>query len=149
MGREDTPAVPVEVVQQLRRMTLVYLAGSIAAASVLAIYLAASDFPQISIARAFGALLFAQVVSFVAIAIFSLPTYILCRGALSGLRLTDPFSFSVFGALNAYGLVSLLMGADTLALYLEYPPDPAIAVAGAVGGLACWWAEQQLAGQAV
>ena len=130
-----------------------YVAASGAAAATLALGLAArAVVREESLAGIVGVILGmfpGAILAFLAILILSLPSFVLCRALLHLARRTDRISFAALGGINAYGLVSLLMGADTLALYLEYPPDPVIAVAGAVGGLACWSAERQLAGQAV
>ncbi|MCB6177563.1 hypothetical protein LHP98_05390 [Rhodobacter sp. Har01] len=128
-----------------------YLAGCGAAAATIATYVAMREvlFRSDTLAEVVSVVLAAVpglLIAFVAILILSVPTFALFRALMHLLGRTDWVSFAVLGAINAYGLVSLLMGADTLELYLQYPPDPAIAVAGAVGGVACWRAERHLAG---
>jgi hypothetical protein len=79
-----------------------------------------------------------------AIFVLSLPPFLVLRALLHLARRKDPVSFAQAGAVNGYGLVGLLMGADTWELYLPYPPDPAVALVGGTGGLACWWSERRM-----
>ena len=69
--------------------------------------------------------------------VLALPGFLIVRFILSLARLRDPFSFAFFGALLGYGMVSLV-AFDSWELYLAYPPNPMIAVVGAVAGaVAC------------
>jgi len=81
--------------------------------------------------------------------LFAAPGFLLLRFALHRLRRFDPVSFALAGAVNGYGAVSLVFGADTLELYLKYPPDPAFAVSGAAGGVVCWLIERRVSHAAV
>jgi hypothetical protein len=74
----------------------------------------------------------------------SLPTFLVLRGLLHLGRRSDPVSFALSGAVNGYGLVSLVMGADTWELYFRYPPDPVFALIGGIGGVACWRTERRM-----
>jgi MFS family permease len=71
--------------------------------------------------------------------------FLVLRGLLHLLGRSDPFSFAIAGALNAYGLACILLGADTLELLWRYPPDPMFAVAGAAGGVVALLVERRLA----
>lgn len=84
-----------------------------------------------------------------AIFALSLPTFLILRAFLYRVRRKDPVSFALAGAANGYGLVSLLMGADTWELNLRYPPDSVFALVGGTGGVACWWSERRFVGQMV
>ena len=118
-----------------------YLCACVSASLVMATYLAVRS---IGDAGPGGAFLYALIYGLPMMLLIAAPGFLLLRFALHRLRRFDPVSFALAGAANGYGVVSLAFGADTLDLYLKYPPDPAFAAAGAVGGVVCWSVERHM-----
>jgi hypothetical protein len=125
-----------------------YLAACAAAALMLALHLMIKSYVGEGLADAIGVLFAGLIGGFLLIGFLSLPSFLILRGFLHLARRTDLFSFAALGAVNAYGLVSVLFGADTFELFLRYPPDSIIAVAGAAGGAASLLTERHLANRA-
>jgi hypothetical protein len=124
-------------------VVLGYVSACLAAALVMVAYLAVSAIGEAGVnpAKMFvGALWFgAGLTLFV-----SWPGFMVLRLLLHRLRRSDPFSFAVAGAINAYGLACLLLGADTLELLWRYPPDPFFVVAGGIGGVVACLVERRV-----
>jgi hypothetical protein len=89
------------------------------------------------------------VVYFLGALLVSGPTFLIIRALLHVARRRDLVSFALGGALNAHVLISLLGNTDFLVALLRPPTNMAVPVAGAMGGVACWWAERRLAGRQV
>jgi len=118
-----------------------YLVACVSASLVMATYLAVRSMGDASPG---GAFVYTLIYGLPMMLLLASPGFLLLRFALHQLRRFDPVSFALAGAANGYGVVSLVFGADTLELYLKYPPDPTFAAAGAVGGLVCWSVERRI-----
>jgi len=118
-----------------------YLVACLSASLVMATYMASRSMGDASPGAAF---FYALIYGLPMVLLFAAPGFLLLRFALHRLRRFDPVSFALAGAINGYGAVSLVFGADTLEVYLKYPPDPAFAAAGAVGGVVCWLVERRM-----
>ena len=124
-------------------VVLGYVAACLAAALAMVAYLTALAIGEAGANPAgifMGALFFGAVLTLCV----SWPGYLALRGLMHLLGRTDPFSFAVAGAINAYGLACLLLGADTLELLWRYPPDPFFLVAGGIGGVAACLVERRM-----
>jgi hypothetical protein len=124
-------------------VVLGYVSACLVAALVMVAYLALASIGEggVNPAKMFlGAIWFgAGLTLFV-----SWPGFLILRGLLYLLGRSDPFSFAVAGAINAYGLACLLLGADTLDLLWRYPPDPFFLVAGGIGGVVACMVERRM-----
>ena len=118
-----------------------YLAACVAATLVMGTFL---EVRSVGDGAAGMSLFLALIYGLPLMLILASPGFLLLRIALHLLRRFDPISFALVGAANGYGVVSLFFGADTLERYLRYPPDPAFAAAGAVGGMVSWLVERRI-----
>ena len=135
------PSRPANAPPRWARMVLSYVAACAAASLLVGIHSSISALVFAGPRTAFGALIGMTFFGFVFTAIVALPMFVLVRGLLHFARRDDVWSFIVAGAGTAYGTASVVFWPDSLELFLKYPPNPILAIAGAGGGLAAWWTE--------
>jgi len=123
-------------------MVLSYVAACAAASILVGIHSSILVFAGPT--TAFGTLIGMTFFGFIFTAIVALPMFVLLRGLLHFAKRDDVWSFVVAGAGTAYGTASVVFWPDSLELFLKYPPNPILAIAGAAGGLAAWRTETYL-----
>ncbi|NJS38352.1 MAG: hypothetical protein HC783_04290 [Rhodobacteraceae bacterium] len=138
---EEAKNVQAKAPPQWARVVLSYVAACAAAAFVVGVYSMIVALVRAGPMSAFHALIGTVFFGFIFTAIVALPSFILMRGLLYLLNRYDVWSFTVGGAVNAYGTAIAFFRPDSLELFLKYPPNPILAIAGAAGGLAAWWTE--------
>jgi hypothetical protein len=88
---------------------------------------------------------------FLLICVAASPGFAVMRLVLRLLRRSDLPSFAAAGALNALLAIILFTGPEeiSIALFIEYPPDPIVPVIGGLAGAAACLAERYFARRAV